>query len=150
MSPSFHSILTFRNSLESLCRKEKNGYHSCKKDICDLLKNLSFDEIWEMNFRIRDMNSIRVIKIRVQNSFQNLSSSDGFRLIVCCNNKYKTVAFLNIYAKRGKLGMLNQSKEESVRQLKIYLSDLKDDILIKHDIFKELKVIDSKTEKENK
>ena len=141
MPVSFHSISTFRDSLENLCRKEKNGYHSCKKDICNQLNNQSFDNIWEMNFRVKDLDNIRVIKIRVQNSFQNLSSTDGFRLIVCCNKRQQTVAFLNIYPKRGKLAQLDQSKEEFKRQLKTYLSALQNKQLVQHDINNELMVI---------
>ncbi len=95
-----------------------------------------------MNFRVKDLDNIRLIKIRVQNSLQNLSSADGFRLIVCCNKKYRTVAFLNIYPKRGKLGQLDQSKEEFKRQLKIYLSAFQNNQLVQHDIHKELKVIE--------
>ncbi len=142
MPVAFHSISTFRDSLENLCRKEKNGYHSCKKDICNQLNNQSFDNIWEMNFRVKDLDNIRVIKIRVQNSFQNLSSSDGFRLIVCCNKKQQTVAFLNIYPKRGKLAQLDQSKEEFKRQLKTYLSAFQSKQLVQHDINNELVVIE--------
>ena len=141
MSVSFHSISTFRDSLENLCRKEKNGYHSCKKDICDLLKGLSFNDIWELNFRVRDLDNIRVIKIRIQNSFQNLSSADGFRLIVCCNKKHQTVVFLNIYPKRGKLGQLDQSKEEFKRQLKTYLSAHQSNQLVEHNINNMLEII---------
>lgn len=144
MPVSFHSISTFRDSLERLCRREKDGYQSCKKDICDLLKEQSFDDIWEMNFRVRDLDNIRVIKIRVQNSSQNLSSADGFRLIVCCNKKLQTVVFLNIYPKRGKLGQLDQSKEEFKRQLKTFLSAQQNKELIEHDVNKELDVIKKK------
>lgn len=142
MSICFYSISTFRNSLESLYRKEKDGYRSCKKDICSLLKELSFNDIWEMNFRVRDLDNIRVIKIRVQNSFQNLSSADGFRLIICCNRKYQTVTFLNIYPKRGKLSQLDQSKEEFKRQLKTYLIAFQYKELVEHDINKDLEVIE--------
>lgn len=122
MSISFYSISTFRDSLYQLCRKDRDGYHSCKKDICNLLKDLSFDDILEMNFTIRDLPNVRLSKIRVQNSFQNLSSADGFRLIVCCNKANKTICFLNIYPKRGKLQQFDQSKEEYKRQIKTYLS----------------------------
>ena len=144
MPVSFHSISTFRDSLERLCRKEKDGYHSCQKDICDLLKELSFDDIWEMNYRVKDLDSIRIIKIRVQNSFQNLSSADGFRLIVCCNKKYQTIAFLNIYPKRGKLGQLDQLKEDFKRQLKTYISAQQTNQLVDHDIKNKLEVISKK------
>ncbi len=142
MPASFRSISTFRSSLEKICRKERDGYSSCKEDICKLFKDLSFDDIWEMNFRIRDLDNIRVIKIRVQNSTQNLSSADGFRLIVCCNKKEETVAFLNVYPKRGKFGQLDQSKEEFKRQLKTYLSALQNKELVEHDINKGLEIIE--------
>jgi mRNA-degrading endonuclease RelE of RelBE toxin-antitoxin system len=131
MPLAFHSISTFRQSVENLCRKEKNGYQSCKKDICDFFSDLSIEDIWELNTRLREMGSIRVIKVRLKNSFQNLSSSDGFRLIVCCNKKTQTVVFLNIYPKRGKLGQLDQSREEYKRQLKIYAEELSNNKLVK-------------------
>jgi hypothetical protein len=91
-----------------------------------------------MNFRLRDLDSIRLIKLRVQNSFQNLSKSDGFRLIICCNKKYETVTFLNIYPKRGKLAQIDQSKEEYKSQLRNYFSEFKNDELVQHNIYKNL------------
>jgi hypothetical protein len=142
MALSFYSISTFRNSIENICRREKYGYNSCIKDICDLLKPYSFDSIWEMNYRVRDLDNIRVIKIRIQNSLQNLSSSDGFRLIVCCNKKYQSVIFLNIYPKRGKLGQLDQSKEEFKQQLKNYLTSFQNNQLVQHNIDNELEIIE--------
>ena len=87
MPPSFYSISIFRDSLESLCRKDKNGYTSCSEDICNHFRVVSFNDIWEMQTRLKDNGDFRVIKIRVQNSLQNLSSADGFRLIICCNRK---------------------------------------------------------------
>lgn len=142
MPPSFYSISTFRNAVDNLTRRDKYGYQSCKKDICDALKDYSFEEIWELNYRVRDLDSIRVIKIRIQNSFQNLSSSDGFRLIVCCNKKHQTVVFLNIYPKRGKLGQLDQTKEAYKQQLKNYLLSSQNNQMVKHNIYKELEVVE--------
>lgn len=127
--------------MEQLCRKERDGYHSCKSDICNLFKDLSFEDICAKNYLIRDLNDIRIIKIRIPNSFQNLSSADGFRLIICCNNKYKTVNFLNIYPKRGKFAQMDQSPFEYKRQLKEYAELLKSGQLIEHDISNELKII---------
>jgi hypothetical protein len=94
-----------------------------------------------MKTRLRDLGDVRVIKIRVQNSHQNLSSADGFRLIICCNRKYRTVAFLNVYAKRGKLGQLDQSKEEYKQQLRDYSICFKSKTFIKHNIHQELEEI---------
>lgn len=141
MPPLFQSISNFRISLESLCRKEKYGYHSCNKDICDALSGLSFDDIWEMKFLLRELENIRLIKLRIKNSHQNLSSSDGFRLIICCNRKYQSVTFLNIYPKRGKLGRLDQSKEEYKQQLRTYLTAMRENTLILHDIKNNLEEI---------
>lgn len=141
MPVSFYSISTFRKSLDSLCRKEKLGYTSCKKDVCSVFDNLSFDDIWEMHFCIKDSGDIRIIKIRIQNSFQNLSSADGFRLIMCCNRKRQKVVLLNIYPKRGKLAMMDQPKEEYKRQLREYISEEKANILARHNILDELKRI---------
>jgi hypothetical protein len=95
-----------------------------------------------MNYRVRDLDNIRVIKIRIQNSLQNLSSSDGFRLVLCCNKKYQSVIFLNIYPKRGKLGQLDQSKEEFKQQLKNYLTSFQNNQLVQHNIDNELEIIE--------
>ena len=141
MDCSFYSIPTFRTSIEQLCRKERDGYHLCKSDICNLFKEFAFQDIWAKNYLIRDLNDIRIIKLRIPNSFQNLSSADGFRLIICCNNKYKTVNLLNIYPKRGKLAQMDQSPFEYKRQLKEYAELLKSGNLIEHDITKELAII---------
>jgi len=140
MNCTFFSIPTFRTSIEQLCRKEKDGYHLCKSDICKFFKDLTFQDIWAKNYLIRDLNDIRIIKIRIPNSFQNLSSADGFRLIICCNNKYKTVNLLNIYPKRGKLAQTDQPPFEYKRQLKDYATLLKSGILAEHDITKELAI----------
>lgn len=130
----FNSIPTFRSSLDQLCKKERNGYHLCKNDIYKALENMSFKDIWELNYLIKDSGNIRVIKLRVPNSFQNLSSADGFRLIICCNRTYEMITFLNLYPKRGKLGMADQTKEDFKRQLNLYGSCLKDSLLVTHDL----------------
>jgi hypothetical protein len=121
MQPDYFSIAIFRNALEGLCRKEKFGYISCIKDICDFFHGKNFEEVWSMNTRLREIENIRLIKIRLQNSQQHLSSADGFRLIICSNKKDQSVCFLNIYPKRGKLGQLDQGKEAYKIQLKAYL-----------------------------
>ena len=103
-----------------------------------LLKDLTFQDIWAKNYLIRDLNEIRIIKLRIPNSFQNISSADGFRLIICCNRKYQTVNFLNMYPKRGKLAQMDQSPFEYKRQLKEYAELLKSGKLLEHDISNEL------------
>jgi len=141
MPLSFCSISTFRESLQQLCKKEKAGYQGCKNDICSFFKDHPFDEIWEMKTLLKDMNNLRLIKLRLKNSSQNLSAADGYRLVICCNRKYQTIAFLNIFPKRGKLGRLDQTTEEYKNQLETYLSALKTHDLIFHDIRKELHTV---------
>jgi hypothetical protein len=142
MPLSFYSISTFRESKLALCKKEKDGYHSCLHDICETFKGLAFEDIWELQYRIRELDNIRIIKVRVQNSFQHLSSADGFRLILYCNRKYQSVTFLNIYPKRGKLAQIDQTPQEYKRQLKTYLLALKNKDLVGHDIENKLVELD--------
>ncbi len=52
--------------------------------------------------------------------------------------------FLNIYPKRGKLGQLDQSKEEFKQQLKTYLSAHQSNQLVEHDINNMLEIIPGK------
>lgn len=59
MSSSFYSISTFRSAIELLTKKESDQYHLCKQDICDFFKNLDFNAIWEMNYRLIDHGDIR-------------------------------------------------------------------------------------------
>lgn len=93
MPISFLSISTFKNEVKNLCKKEKNGYHFCKQDICNKFKYMSFDDIWEMATRMRESGDVRLIKVRIPNSILNLSASDGFRVIMCCNKTIMLVAF---------------------------------------------------------
>ena len=130
MSADFVSINVFRDSLESLCKKEKYGYSSCIKDIENVFKDLTFDQIWDLHTRLIENGDVRVIKVRIPNSGQNLSKSDGFRLIILCNKKYKHIALLNVYAKRGKLAQLDQAKEQTKYQVSCYAKNLKESSLV--------------------
>ena len=88
-----------------------------------------------MKMRLKDLGEIRVLKIRIPNSHQNLSSSNGWRLIVCCHKKYECIALLNIYPKRGKGSQLDQSPEETKNQLREYLANRTDNTLVEYKLF---------------
>jgi hypothetical protein len=139
-----YSISIFRASLANLSKKEKYGYHLCAQDICRLFAEKSFEDVWEMNYRVKDLNDIRIIKIRIPNSFQNLSSADGFRLIVCCIKKSKTIILLNIHPKRGKLAMLDQSPADYKIQLSRAIEELLNKSVKQHDIHENLTIIEEK------
>ena len=135
MSLNFCSTQTFRQSVERLCKRRSDNNHSCEKDISKHLKDWSFNDIFEMKMRLKDLGEIRVLKIRIPNSHQNLSSSNGWRLIVCCHKKYECIALLNIYPKRGKGSQLDQSPEETKNQLREYLANRTDNTLVEYKLF---------------
>ena len=138
MPLTFFSTSTFRQSIITLCKKERNGYHKCQKDICDRFKDLSFEDIWMLTTKLKDLDNIKIIKVRVPNSHLNLSAADSFRVIIVCDKRDNSIAFLEIYPKRGKLSKLDISQEEIKRLLKQFIAEKKTGILIKHDINSEL------------
>jgi mRNA-degrading endonuclease RelE of RelBE toxin-antitoxin system len=142
MSVTYNSINSFRKAISHICRKEKHGYTSCQKDICDRLLGLSFEDIWELPYLLRELGTARIIKLRLLNSQQKLSHADGFRLIICCNRNKSSVTFLGVYPKRGPLQKLDQLKQEYATQLKEYGDELSKSILICHDIEKHLAEIE--------
>lgn len=121
-----------------LCKRKDTGYNSRSTDICDALKELSFDDIFNLHFLIREIGDLRVIKLRLKNSELNLSSADGYRLILVCNKKHDHVGLLKIYPKRGKHSKMDLSKSEYKELLKIYGAELKTGKLKSHDLQKEL------------
>ncbi|GAA4328084.1 hypothetical protein [Flaviaesturariibacter amylovorans] len=91
-----------------------------------------------MNYRLGGGGAVALIKIRVQNSKQNLSGADGFRLIVRCDTAANEVALLHMYPKRGKLGMLDMPSGEAKRLVKEYMSEKAAGKLVKHNFAQEL------------
>jgi hypothetical protein len=134
----FVSTSSFRNSLTLLTKRPDSGYKSCPKDLCNALKDLSFEDIFNRNFLIREMGPLRVIKIRVQNSDLKYSSAAGYRAIIACNVKYDHVAFLEIYPKKGKYSKADLRKNEYKEIIDVYGKELKSGTLVKHDITKDL------------
>lgn len=87
-----------------------------------------------MNFLVREIGNLRIIKLRIQNSEQNLSKADGYRLIVLCNKKYDEVVLLKVYPKRGKHGKSDLSKSEYKQLLKLYGEEKKATALVPHNL----------------
>lgn len=137
-----NSISTFRNSLAAICKKNSDGYASCPSDICDELRDLSFEDVWAHNYLIRELGDVRVIKLRIQNSIQTLCKASGFRLIILCNKKNKSITLLNIYPKRGKHARVDQDKSEYKEQLRTYKEEASS--LNQHDLSKQLESVENK------
>jgi hypothetical protein len=138
---NFVSISTFRNSCSLITKRAENGYGSCKKDICNELKDLTFDNIASRHYLVKQIGHLRVIKLRIQNSDQNISSAAGYRLIIICNSKYDHIAFLEIYPKKGKYSKSDLTKTEYKNILNTYGNELKNGTLVPHNINKELEEI---------
>ncbi len=139
----FISTSSFREAKSLLLKRKENGYNSCVKDICEALKDLDFESINNLHFLVREIGDLRVIKVRLQNSEQNLSSSQGFRLIILCNRKYSHVALLKLYPKRGKYSKSDLTKHEYKELLTIYSNEVKAKSIKVHDIKNDLREVES-------
>lgn len=140
----FVATSNFRNSSNLLTKRIENGYGACLNDVCNNLKNLSFKDIAARHFLIKKIGNLSVIKLRIQNSDQKLSSAAGYRLILVCNENHDHVALLEIYPKRGKYSKNDLTKTEYKNILNTYGIELKSGSLSKHDINDSFKLIDEK------
>jgi len=138
------STSTFRESLKKLTKRDDSGYKNCCLDLCNELKDQSFDTLFNRHFLIRESGDLRVIKLRIQNSEQSLSSAAGYRLIIVCNRKHDHVALLEVYPKKGKYSRIDLSKNEYKDILNTYGQEVKTDSLVLHDINENLKVTSTK------
>ena len=77
----FYTTSTFRETLAALTKKSKDGYMSVTKDVCNGLTSMADNILRDTNDRIRNFAEYRFVKLRLPNSGQNLSKSNGFRLI---------------------------------------------------------------------
>ena len=145
---NFVSTSNFRESLNKLTKRADSGYKSCCEDLCNELKNVTFDDIFSRHFLIKESGDVRVIKLRIQNSDQNLSSAAGYRLIIICNRKHDHVALVEVYPKKGKYSKMDLTKVEYKNTVNNYGIELKSDQLVTHDINKKLAVIDKKKSSE--
>lgn len=97
----FYTSSTFRRNLESLTKKSRDGYMSVVTDICNAMKEMPDDILRDTNDRVRQLPDYRIVKLRLPNSGQNLSRSNGFRLIYWVSLLTDDIVLLSIYPKRG-------------------------------------------------
>lgn len=74
---------------------------SVVKDICDQLHSMDDKILRESNDRVRQLQNYRIVKLRLPNSGQKLSKSNGFRLIYWVSLIADEVVLMSIYPKRG-------------------------------------------------
>lgn len=97
----FYTSSTFRRNLESLTKKSRDGYMSVVTDICNAMREIPDDILRDTNDRVRQLPDYRIVKLRLPNSGQNLSRSNGFRLIYWVSLLTDDIVLLSIYPKRG-------------------------------------------------
>lgn len=141
MSFALLSIPTFNNSIEKLCKKKQYGYDGCRKEIYKILNHKSIDEVFLLGYILRSIGDVRISKIRLPDSKHHISAVNGYRLILCCNQKENHVVLFNIYPKRGPFGQITQSKDDLIHQLKEYSVLLKSGLLTRLDLKHELAII---------
>lgn len=95
----------FSGYLAPLVKKAKDGYSNCLEDIRDILCPLSFIEICNLDDVVTRTNEYVLRKVRIPNSDQSWSKSQGYRVILLCDITTEKVYFLCVYPKKGKLAM---------------------------------------------
>jgi len=82
-------------------KKNKDGYATVVKDICDALGEMEDNILRDTNDRVFQFPEYRVVKLRVANSGRKLSKSNGFRLIYWVSQLHDNVVLMRVYPKRG-------------------------------------------------
>lgn len=101
-------ITRYHNDIKKL----KRSYPDIENDLRDRFEGLSFDEIFELSYRLHDSGISRIIKVRISNSHNQSGKSSGFRLYLIANSTENHVTFLTIYPKSNKGGKENLSPNE--------------------------------------
>lgn len=91
------------------------------KDICDALGDMPDNILRDTNDRVYQYPEYRVVKLRVANSGQNLSKSNGFRLIYWVSQLHDCVVLMCVYPKRGPHAAVDLVNAEYVRlQMEVF------------------------------
>lgn len=130
----FYSIQRFRDAVSKLCSKRKEGYISVKNDIYSFFCGKSVDEIRINRDMVRDEKTFSIIKLRMPNSYQNLSKKDGYRLIYLVHKQREEVIFLYVYPKRGAQGLNTISAKDMITLLNDYVNEKQTSMLRLHQL----------------
>ena len=112
---NYFTSSTFRETLNGLLKKRKEGYSSVSMDISQALNDMPDNILRDTNERIIQTPNYRIVKLRVANSGQRLSKADGFRLIYLVSLVSDDVVLLRVFPKRGAKSMVNISNAEYLR-----------------------------------
>ena len=140
---NIYTTSSFREAIQRLTRKAKNGYMSVVHDVCEALQSMPDDIMRDTNDRIRQEQNFRVVKLRVRNSQEHLPKNNAFRLIYWVSTKKDNLVLMNVYPKRGACAAENLTDVELLRLLNEMLKENEQEQLQQVDITSDLDVIDS-------
>ena len=135
---NYFTSSTFRETLNGLLKKRKEGYSSVSMDISQAINDMPDNILRDTNERIIQTPSYRIVKLRVANSRQRLSKADGFRLIYLVSLVSDDIVLLRVYPKRGPKSMVNVSNAEYIRLVNELFNESKANMLHQVDIANEL------------
>ncbi|MBR1623169.1 MAG: hypothetical protein IJ675_04600 [Pseudobutyrivibrio sp.] len=102
-------------------KKNKDGYTTVVKDICDALGEMEDNILRDTNDRVFQFPEYRVVKLRVANSGRKLSKSNGFRLIYWVSLLHDNVVLMRVYPKRGPQAAVDLVNAEYTRlQMEVF------------------------------
>lgn len=131
---AYYSISYFRDNLNKMIKKPKDGYTNVVIEICNDFKNKTIEEIRINNDMILNENEYTIIKLRLPDSKRKLSKSEGYRLIYYVHKQKDEIVFLYIYPKRGTMGMVSISGDFMKELIKTFLEESHSKSLVEHDI----------------
>lgn len=137
----FVSITSFRKRLAALLKVKRGVYAGAPSEVCQTFRNATIEQIRQNRDMILMSNDAVVIKLRMPDRKQNLSKSDGYRLIYLVMKQIPLVVLLDIYPKRGPSQQLDIQDNEINRLIKEFISELNEGKLLSHDITDNLKEI---------
>ena len=137
----FISITSFRERLSALLKIKRAVYGGVTSEICNAFKNASIENIRSNRDMILMDNESVVIKLRLPDKKQQLSKSDGYRLIYMVMKHVEVVVFLDIYPKRGPMQQLDIDDNELNRLLKEFVEEYNDNTVVFLNIKDNLKEI---------
>jgi mRNA-degrading endonuclease RelE of RelBE toxin-antitoxin system len=131
---TYYCSSTYEQSLKNLLKKKKH-YSSIAEEVDQLFKTYSFQEIWEMNYFLRQLGDhLRLLKIRLPNKTMQKGKSGGFRLILLLDNRNETCYCLLVYPKVGPQKKGNINDEEELKLLKSFKVEKEDKLLVKKEV----------------
>ena len=112
----------FRSSLKDLTKSKYLGIYGTVEREAKLFfsEYRDFDQVWQKNYMLFENGDVRVNKVRLENPLQNSGKSGGYRMIILCDRRTKTIALLYIFPKTGPYGMSNINLEFSKKLVRNY------------------------------